>query len=55
MVEPILLYESSAVITYVPGVQAELPPTFVEYEKVPLLASDTVWASRSVFDPCIST
>lgn len=52
---PVLLYESSAVITYVPGVQAELPPTFVEYEKVPLLASDTVSASRTELEPCVST
>ncbi len=41
MIEFALAYESKAVMTYTPGVQALLPPTLVEYENVPLLASET--------------
>jgi hypothetical protein len=39
----------------VPGVQALLPPTNVEYENVPLLASANSCASSTSFEPCCST
>jgi len=39
-------------MTYVPVVHAELPPTFVEYEKVPPAVTETVCASRTLEEPC---
>jgi hypothetical protein len=54
VVVPVAPLESEAVMTYVPVVQAELPPTLVAYVNVPPEPTATVCSSSGLGEPPLS-